>query len=60
MAAATWNDVQGMQSLRLHRLRGQREGQWAIDLNSGWRLLVTYDEGEATVLVQEVSNHYDD
>ena len=60
IGAATWKDVSALQSLRLHRLRGRREGQWAIDLNSGWWLLVAYDEDENTVTVEEVTNHYDD
>ena len=56
-------DFQGavdIRSLRLHPLRGPNEGKWAIDLTGSWRLIVTKGATEETVIIEEVSNHYDD
>ena len=51
-------DLMALRALRLHPLRGGREGQWAIDLHSRWRLVVSFDAD--TVIIEEVSNHYGD
>jgi toxin HigB-1 len=32
---------------RLHRLRGDREGQWAVSVSGNWRLVFEFDGGEA-------------
>lgn len=54
-----FEDVGTLRTLRLHPLRGKRNGQWAITLQGRWRLIVkALDAGG--ILVQEVSNHYDD
>ena len=49
-----------IRSLRLHPLKGRREGQLAIDLDGQWRMIITHIEAEAKVVVMEVTNHYDD
>ncbi len=57
------NDFQtayGIQSMRLHPLKGSRKGELAIYLTGKWRLIVTKGDTEEHVIVQEVSNHYDD
>ena len=46
--------------LGLHQLKGRREGQHAIDLEQQWRMMITYIEAEAKIVVIEVTNHYDD
>ena len=33
---------------RLHRLRGEREGQWAVSVSGNWRLVFEFDEAGAT------------
>jgi proteic killer suppression protein len=33
---------------RLHRLRGDREGQWAVSVSGNWRLVFEFEEGDAT------------
>ncbi len=58
LSATARADIAALRRLRLHPLRGDMRGLWAMDLVGRWRLLVTFqDEG---ALVQEVSNHYDD
>ncbi len=52
--------LRGIRSFRLHPLRGQLAGRFAIDLNNRWRIILTYDEDEESVLILEVTNHYDD
>jgi proteic killer suppression protein len=33
---------------RLHRLRGDREGQWAVSVSGNWRLVFRFDGEDAT------------
>jgi proteic killer suppression protein len=33
---------------RLHRLRGEREGQWAVSVSGNWRLVFEFEDEEAT------------
>ena len=49
-----------IRSIGLHRLSGQRSGQFAITLNRRWRLILSYIENENKVIVEEVTNHYGD
>ena len=49
-----------IQSLRLHPLKGNRQGQYALTLIGRYRLIIEQDDATDTVLVSEVSNHYDD
>ena len=46
--------------LRCHALKGDRRGQWAINLTGFYRLIFTL-QGETTqmVKIEEVSKHYD-
>ena len=60
LAASDWSTVRRIQSLRAHQLKGKRKGEWALDLNGPWRLVVTVAEDESTVTVREVTNHYED
>ena len=43
-------------SNHLHRLRGEREGQWAISVNGPWRLCFRFDEGDIFDL--ELTQYY--
>ena len=47
-------------SLRLHGLRGSRTGQLSIYLTGRWRLIVVRGDTQRSVIIEEVSNHYDD
>ena len=47
-------------ALRLHPLHGSRAGELSIYLNGRWRLIVTIGDTAQAVIVEEVSNHYDD
>lgn len=58
-AAQTFADLQRVRSLRLHPLKGPRQGQWAIDLHDRWRLIIDKID-EQTVRVREVTQHYGD
>jgi|SRR5581483_7342297 len=58
--APGFNDLFGMRSLRLHRLHGERAGQYAIILTNRMRLIVSPSPDGQTVYVEEVSMHYGD
>ena len=47
-------------SLRLYGLRGSRTGQLSIYLTGRWRLIVVRGDTQRSVIIEEVSNHYDD
>ena len=55
-----FNGLRRIRSFRLHPLSGQRTGQFAIDLNRNWRVVLTYDEDEESIRILEVTNHYGD
>jgi toxin HigB-1 len=44
--AAAWKDLQAPPANRLHRLHGDREGQWAISVSGPWRLCFRFEEGD--------------
>jgi toxin HigB-1 len=48
--------------LRLHPLKGSRQGQWALDLTERWRLIITPREANdiEVIGIEEVTNHYED
>lgn len=63
------DEIRGTQSMshlyrvpafRLHPRRGSRAGELSIYLTGRWRLIVTIGHTAQTVIVEEVSNHYDD
>ena len=47
-------------SMRLHPLRGARRGELSIYLTGAWRLIVVQGNTAVTVIIREVTNHYDD
>ena len=59
-AAPTFDSLRTIRSLRLHALKGRRQGQYAIDLTGQWRLIVTRGAAADRIRVEEVTNHYDD
>ena len=50
----------GIPSLRLHPLRGARRGELSIYLTGRWRLIVSMGDTAESIIIEEVSNHYDD
>lgn len=38
---------------RLHPLKGNRKGLWAIDVNRNWRIVFAFEEGNAFVVDYE-------
>ena len=36
-----------LNSLGLHKLKGNLKGYWSIDINGPWRLLFRFDAGDA-------------
>lgn len=47
--------------LRCHALKGDREGQWAINLTGFYRLIFTLEGASLQIVhIEEVSKHYGD
>jgi plasmid maintenance system killer protein len=59
-ALENFQQAYSVRSMHLHPLRGSRRGELSIHLTGAWRLIVTKGDSEEQVIVQEVSNHYDD
>lgn len=36
-----------LKSVGLHKLKGDRRGQWAVSLNGRWRVCFRYENGDA-------------
>jgi plasmid maintenance system killer protein len=56
--AEGFEDLFDMQSLRLHPLRGDLSGLYALRLDAQWRLIISRDG--STIVIEDVSNHYGD
>ena len=59
-AVADFREARDIRSMRLHALKGSKKGELSIYLTGRWRLIVTRGDTEEHVVIQEVSNHYDD
>ena len=59
-AAITLQDIRDSHSLGFHALKGDRRGQSAIKLTGRWRLIIGVDEENGTIVIREVTNHYED
>ena len=46
-AAQTLDDLARLRSVGLHKLRGNRAGQWAVTINGPWRLVFRFESGKA-------------
>ena len=46
-AAESLNDLSPLKSVGLHKLSGDRKGQWAMTINGPWRLCFRFREGHA-------------
>ena len=52
-AAATLDDLRNNPGARLHRLRGDRDGQWAIAVNERYRIVFDWQDGPANVEITD-------
>ena len=59
-AVADFQQACNIRAMRLHALKGSKKGELSITLTGRWRLIATKGEGEDSVIIEEVSNHYDD
>ena len=46
-AAESLKDLSPLKSLGLHKLSGNRAGQWAMTVNGPWRICFRFKEGDA-------------
>lgn len=58
--ARTLGDLATPRSLHLHPLHGERDGQYAINIDQRWRLIFTHVKESGDIRVEEVTNHYGD
>ncbi len=45
--AKSLSDLSPLKSVGLHKLKGDRKGQWAVSVNERWRICFTFRKGEA-------------
>lgn len=60
IAARNVYDLYSLPFLRMHPLQGSRTGELSIYLTGRWRLILTRGDTSEIVMIEEVSNHYDD
>ena len=58
--AQDFQQLYAIPALRLHPLRGSRSRELSIYLTGRWRLIVTRGDKPQSIIIEEVSNHYDD
>ncbi|MFY9971967.1 MAG: type II toxin-antitoxin system RelE/ParE family toxin [Roseiarcus sp.] len=46
-AAAALSDLSPLKSVGLHKLTGDRKGQWAMTVNGPWRICFRFEGGHA-------------
>ena len=46
-AAETLSDLSPLKSVGLHKLSGDRAGQWAMKANGPWRICFKFEDGNA-------------
>ena len=46
-AAESLSDISPLKSVGLHKLSGDRAGQWAITVNGPWRICFRFKDGDA-------------
>ncbi|HEX9699971.1 MAG TPA: type II toxin-antitoxin system RelE/ParE family toxin [Acidobacteriota bacterium] len=46
-AASSLADLSPLKSVRLHKLKGDRKGQWAMTVNGPWRICFRFEDGDA-------------
>ena len=46
-AATSLKDLSPLKSVGLHKLKGDRAGQWAMTVNDRWRICFRFKDGDA-------------
>ena len=46
-AAVALSDLSPLKSIGLHKLKGNRKGQWAMTVNGPWRICFRFQKGDA-------------
>jgi proteic killer suppression protein len=46
-AAEALSDISPLKSVGLHKLKGDRAGQWAMIVNGPWRICFRFQDGDA-------------
>ena len=46
-AATALSDLSPLKSVGLHKLKGDRRGQWAMTVNGPWRICFRFRDGDA-------------
>lgn len=46
-AATALSDLSPLKSVGLHKLSGDRQGQWAMTVNGPWRICFRFKDGDA-------------
>lgn len=46
-AATSLKDLSPLKSVHLHKLKGDRKGQWAMTVNGPWRVCFKFRDGDA-------------
>ena len=46
-AAANLSELSPLKSLGLDKLKGDRKGHWAINVNGPWRIVFRFEDGDA-------------
>jgi len=46
-AATDLKDLSPLRSVGLHKLKGDRQGQWAMSVNGPWRICFRFRKGDA-------------
>ena len=46
-AATSLKDLSPLKSVGLHKLKGDRKGQWAMTVNGSWRICFRFKDGDA-------------
>jgi proteic killer suppression protein len=46
-AASSLSDLSPLKSVGLHKLTGNRKGQWAMTVNGPWRVCFRFEDGSA-------------
>ncbi len=55
-AATALKDLSPLKSVGLHKLTGNRSGQWATTVNGHWRICFRFNDGDAYDL--EITNYH--
>ncbi len=54
------DELKAISTLRCHALKGNRKGQWAINLTEFYRLIFTLKGGTMEIVrIDEISKHYE-